>query len=557
MKRLSGKLLNVGIAALLASTLIVAGRSATSAHPAAHASLAGLPTIRLNNLVGEAHWTHTLDPAFVTDATSYSILDMTQAGFVKWLENGQVVPNLFTWRESKNRRVYWFTLRSGARFSDGHPVTVEDAAYTLNRSLAKSTASPVAMTYLGHIVGADAVNSGKASKLRGVKILNAHTIQISVDKPIAFFLKALTYPTAWVVERRVVAGHKPNTYMTNACAAGVGAGPFRLVCRNRGGSLSSFFPSGRTPSITVEPNPYYFGRHPQWRAVMPVIPTVDVNYRQYKAGGIDVTGIPTADITREKHSKGYVQYPTSQVDYITPDETTAPFNNVHCRLAVAYAIDRNTIDYKVLHSAEVPYYDVVPRRFLGFYNSPADPHYDAARAQSEMNQCPGKLKGVEIKYPSSSSDIDNEFAAISSMINQAGGQTTVKKLTLNDWYDAVGQPLSKTATQLVSNGWIMDYQDPQDYVTLLLRAGSNYDIGGFDNPQFNSLVDRADVAPTDKQRARLYRQAQHIALSTGAWISVGNVNGYALVKPSIHGFVGTLQGLYPRNHDYANITVGR
>ena len=62
-----------------------------------------------------------------------------------------------------------------------------------------------------------------------------------------------------------------------------------------------------------------------------------------------------------------------------------------------------------------------------------------------------------------------------------------------------------------------------------------------------SLVDRADVILDRKKRAPLYIQAQHIALSQGAFISLIEDLSSELVKPYVHGLIGSeaLNGYYP------------
>ena len=50
--------------------------------------------------------------------------------------NGGVKPNLLTsWIEHPNGTTYVYHLRSGMRFSDGKPVTVEDVLFSLRRNI--------------------------------------------------------------------------------------------------------------------------------------------------------------------------------------------------------------------------------------------------------------------------------------------------------------------------------------------------------------------------------------------------------------------------------------
>jgi ABC-type transport system substrate-binding protein len=144
------------------------------------------------------------------------------------------------------------------------------------------------------------------------------------------------------------------------------------------------------------------------------------------------------------------------------------------------------------------------------------------------------------------------------MLQGVGASVKLQPLPFNSWLNVVANPLQSTGHQLTENLWIEDYPDPYDYTTLLLRHGQNYDIGGFNNPAYNKLVDKAAVEANPTKRAQMYEAAQHIALSQGAWISIGNANGYALLNPKVHGFVGSeaFGILVPRSNNWANISIG-
>jgi hypothetical protein len=125
------------------------------------------------------------------------------------------------------------------------------------------------------------------------------------------------------------------------------------------------------------------------------------------------------------------------------------------------------------------------------------------------------------------------------------------------WYREGVAPTDGLLSIVNSASSVEDYPDPQDYCTLLLRPGYPRDIGEWNNAQYNSLVDRGEVTFNRGVRQQLYIQAQHIALSQRAWISVGQATDYAMVKPYVHGFVGSeaFYELIPRGNNWANITI--
>ncbi|MCD6520960.1 MAG: hypothetical protein J7M05_13660, partial [Anaerolineae bacterium] len=166
----------------------------------------------------------TLDPAMVQDSTSAEYVFHLFSGLVRLNEELQVVPDLATqWEISPDGRTFTFYLRPGATFQNGRAITSRDVIYSLERALQPSLGSPVALSYLGDIVGAEALARGETDHLAGVKALDDHTIQITIDEAKAYFLAKLTYPTAFVVDREQIE-RKGEAWVRNPN----GSGPFVL-----------------------------------------------------------------------------------------------------------------------------------------------------------------------------------------------------------------------------------------------------------------------------------------------------------------------------------------
>lgn len=536
------------------------GSSASSApgtpsQPSQSGNKGGLPILRLDYFVAEPQLAATLDPALVSSASDADTIALTNANLVKILPSGNVAPDLAHWTVDASRKVYTFTIRPGAKFANGHPVTAADAAYSIRRALAPSTASRVAMTYLGDVEGAATYNAGHARTLTGVQVVNSRTLRITLDKPIAFFLDTLAYPTADVLDRSVVQGKRAsavNNFLTNNCPGNQGAGPFTFVCHGK-----NFYRTGQTPKYDLVPNSNYYGPKPSVKLELPGVSTIDLAYRMYQAGELDTTPVPTTFLQRWQGNPRLHTFPTSIVTYLTPDTRSVPFSNVHCRLAAAYGIDRETIANDVLHGSTRAFYGVVPEGMLGFLGKSGVPTYNLDKARFEFAQCPYKSAPVAIKYPTGSSDADATYLAVAHMLTQVGFKASTDPISVHAWLNAVSQPLSATHTTIIRNGWQQDYPDPQDYVTLLLHSGSTYDIGQWKNSTFDALTSRADVTADTSRRAQMYKRAQKIALNNGAWISLTNALGHELIQARVHGLVGTsaFGDLVPRGGNWANVTV--
>jgi ABC-type transport system substrate-binding protein len=148
------------------------------------------------------------------------------------------------------------------------------------------------------------------------------------------------------------------------------------------------------------------------------------------------------------------------------------------------------------------------------------------------------------------------------MLNAVGFNAKLKAITANDWLSIVSSGfggMSKSQTQIVFDDWQQDYPDPQDYAELLMDCNQDYNIGGWCNAKYHSLMQKADVEGNAKKRAQDYIQAQHIAISEGAWVTEYNSLSFYLIKPNVHGIVPTVAygDLVPVNYDWSKVTVGK
>jgi ABC-type transport system substrate-binding protein len=227
-------------------------------------------------------------------------------------------------------------------------------------------------------------------------------------------------------------------------------------------------------------------------------------------------------------------------------------------VAVAYAVNRMALVDHLSDGITRPSHTILPPGMLGAYAGSDNPHYDLARARTALAQCPSRSAPVALTYPNIGPSSAQTGGSIVRMLAAAGFNVRLKLIPSIDWHTIVTHPLDQSGTQIVLNSWAQDYSDPQDYATLLLRSGQRFNVGEWHKATYDRLVDRADRLLRPGARAKLYRRAQHIALSQGAFISIGNKVAFALIKPYVHGLVGTeaYNWLMPRNFDWSEVSVG-
>lgn len=211
----------------------------------------------------------SLDPATAGDPSSLFAATLLNSGLVKFGPDLHIIPELAVSIPtiSADGRSYTFTVRDGARFADGSMCTAADVATSLARALSPRLHSAPARRYLGNIVGARAVESGRRTRLAGVRVIDPLTVRIRLTRPDADFLNKLALPVASVVEQH------GNTLE--------GTGPW---------AIAGWEPKG---ILSLVPRLHFYGGHLQLRGLklIPVSNRAQA-VAMYRKGTLDVAPVP-------------------------------------------------------------------------------------------------------------------------------------------------------------------------------------------------------------------------------------------------------------------------
>jgi peptide/nickel transport system substrate-binding protein/oligopeptide transport system substrate-binding protein len=94
-------------------------------------------------------------------------------------------------------------------------------------------------------------------------------------------------------------------------------------------------------------------------------------------------------------------------------------------------------------------------------------------------------------------------------------------------------------------GWIADYPDPQDWLTLQFTGGANNsnNFSDVNQPDLNSLLQQADVQQDSTKRFQMYNQAEQEIIDNVAWIPFQQEKLYWRQRTWVHGFSQDQLGL--------------
>jgi oligopeptide transport system substrate-binding protein len=464
------------------------------------------------------------DPA----TTSDSDLKLVFSGLVALDPHMNLIPDLAsTWEISPDGTVYTFHLRQNARFHDGRAVTAQDVIFSWERAAAPATRSGTVLTYLGDIVGVREMNRQAASGIRGLKAIDDHTLQVTIDMPKPYFLLKLTYPTAFVVDKANIATG-PDWYRHPN-----GTGPYKLI------------EWIKDKQIVYQANPdFYLGK--------PGLPYVVINLYSgegsalYETGDVDMAGVPLYSVDRflDPAEPLHKELHTSVnlcTDYIVFDSTRPPFNDIKVRQAFTMAFDRQEYIDVVLHGHALPAVGLYPPGLPGFNSMLKGISYDPQGARQLLAESkyggPTGLPAIVYTDSGFGSTVGLEVAALAQMWKQTLGVTiSIENIEPNYYTEQIS---ARHHGQLFTYGWCADYPDPENFADLLFYSDSNQNISGYSNLDLDKLLEAARTEQNVTRRMALYQQAEQIIVNDAPVLFITHSLSYTLVKPYVKGFVAT------------------
>lgn len=471
----------------------------------------------------------TLDPHEAGDVTSAGVLVEVFSGLVTLNTSLQVAPDLAErWDVSEDGLTYTFHLRLNAKFHDGKPVTAEDIKFSFERATDTETQSPEVSAYLDDIVGVLPKLAGQTDEVTGVRVIDAHTIEITIDAPKPYFLAKLTYPTSFVLDRENLAAEgddwvfKPN-----------GTGPFKLA-EYRVGQI-----------IVLERNEHYY-RGPALLDRVELILSGGSAMAMYENGEIDITGVGLSELDRVTNpleplnAEVVVAPPGFSLAYIGFNLSEPPFDDVDFRRALAYAIDKETIATRVLAELVYPATGILPPDFPGYNPEVQAPGFDPELAQELLAQSKygDNPPRIVVTIPGTGGSAGLDLEAILKMWEDTLGlRVELQQVETATYWDDLNDGRLQAFAGL---GWQADYPDPQDFLDILFHSKSQLNQSGYSNAEVDRLLEEARVEQDWPTRMALYNEAEQIIVDEVPWIMLWfSGEDIVLLKPYVKGYALT------------------
>lgn len=451
---------------------------------------------------------------------------------------------------------YTIRLRSDAHFADhpafangrGPPVSAEDVVYSFKRMFVPATKAVGAYLWQRTLVGVDefvAAGVGTAAPLRGVRALDAQTVEFTLKEPYPQFIYTLASPYAAILPAAI-----GDAIGDDLGTVAVGSGPYVLRSLDGAGAVLERNPTYRQDLFDPHAEGFDGAVHdPRWLQLagrpMPFIDRIELKfmvdgiarYNALAAGEVDYIEVAAAALPRVVASTSplvlndawadkvehrllqesgfvYIDFNHAHPQLGRGSDATEGARNRALRCALRRAFDWSARNRAFYNDLGVVFPGVLgnlsPEHDPAHAHAPADPV--AARALLEtagwtMDALP------TLRYGTVNDTAERQrFEQFRGFMVAIGYPAEKLELAAAPTFGDFVQAINDGQLDLISIGWALDL--PDAISAFQLYYGPNRAPGPnaaqYANPAYDRLYEAARVLPPSPERTALYRQMNRI-----------------------------------------------
>lgn len=489
----------------------------------------------------------TMDASKATDSSSFNQLNNVLEGLYKVGKNNKIEPGIATsYKVSKDGKTYTFTLRKGAKWSNGDEVTAKDFVYSWRRTVNPKTASEYA--YLFDVIkNASAIQTGKKSvSSLGVKADGKYKLVVTLTKKTPYFMKMITMAIFSPQNEKAV--KKYGSKYGTASKYMVYDGPYVQTGW-----------TGSNLSWKLKKNKYYWdAKKVSLKTInFSVVKSTTTGYNQYQSGKVDAVSLNAEQTKKLKGQSGYTVRKTASTFYLQYNFKNKYLKNKNIRKALSLVINRQQLISSALGSGTASK-GFVPAG-LSSYNGKDFASASYVKEFTEYNLKLAKkywklgLKQLGVKKVSLSLLADDtdagkattEYLQSAIESNLSGASISVSTVPFKTRL----QRQSQKDFQMVDSGWSADYADPTNFLDLMTSSNS-YDYGSYKSSTYNKYVALAESETNEAKRWNYMVKAEETLANDQAVTPLYQQSSAMLVNPKVKDVVyDTTSGTY--NFKYA------
>ncbi|NEC65407.1 ABC transporter substrate-binding protein [Streptomyces sp. SID9727] len=408
----------------------------------------------------------------------------------------QVVPDLATGlgKASADAKTWTYTLRKGVKFEDGSEITSQDVKYAVERSNFAPEALSNGPTYFkAYLEGGDKYKGPYKDKssegLKSIETPDKYTIVFHLNKPFADMDYLAAFSQTAPIQQKA---DKGASYVQKM----VSSGPYKFSAydESKGATLV------RNPEWDPKTDPIRKALPDKIQLKFNVNPTTVDEHLLNDETTADIAGTGLQSKTQPKvlvkaAEKAKTDNPyAGALQYLALNVNVKPFDNVECRKAVQYAVDKKSMVDSIGGPVKGdPASTVIPPTVAGYKKFDLYPTEgskgDAAKAKEHLTKC-GHPDGFKTTLTARSDRPDEVTAAtqLQNSLKAIGITAEIKQFPADKYFtDFAGVPawVHKNNAGMMMMAWGADWPTGFGFLDQIVNGSAIKPSGGTNLMELN------------------------------------------------------------------------
>jgi peptide/nickel transport system substrate-binding protein len=464
----------MGLAASIPSTMLVTEAEAATPQKGGH----------FRQFLRGGSISDTLSPTLGGDTQQQNVSRQLLSNLTELLPNGKATGELAeSWDVSANASTWAFKLRKDVEFHNGKTLDAKDVAYSINLHRGEDSTS---------------VAKGLVSGIKDIKVDSSNTVIFTLETGDADFPSTLTDSHFGII---------PAGTSDADVDKGIGTGPFKLKHWNPGVSAES------------ERNPNYFKEGLPYFDSVETLNSNDATARQNaivtgEADTIDDPDLKVLDLLSRKDGIRVLETPGTKHYTFPMRMDLEPYNNPDVRLALKYAVDRESMLASILFGHGYIGNDhPIARSMKYFAGDLPQREYDIDKAKFHLKKAGHQTLDITMHaadiYPGGvdAALLYKDHAA------KAGININIERVPSDGYWSEVWNKVPFCASYWSGRPTV------NDMFSLAFSNKSTWNETHWNNETFENILLEARAELDETKRAEMYTEMQRLVKDEGGLVA--------------------------------------
>ena len=438
---------------------------------------------------------------------------------------------LESWEPQDDGLTYILRVREGMTFDNGEPITADDVAYMVERSI-------------GTGYGQAWLFNSIAAVEEAPQIIDDYTLELKTVRYSPLVMDVLFMSGNAILDSDQVKEHATE------------ADPWaeEWVKRNAAGASGAYTIVSWIPDqeVVFEARPdYWRGPAAIDRVVWKIVPSAAERVALLMSGDVDmVEQLGPQELLALEGAEGIVvsDFPSKNMVFVLLNTAVPPFDDVDVRRAVSYAVDYDAILENVYQGKVDRLYGPLPGGSdYALPGSEAGYERDIERASELL--AGSSYDGSPVTLTIDNSRAVHELIAVQlqSQLREIGVEVKIEQMTPSVFAEAKGERTFQMAIDEMLT-WVDDPSYTLS-LTLLCDNGQNYqDYTGYCNEDVDRIIAAGWAEQDATKRQEMFEEAQRIIIDEAPMIFLAQPNFRIATRDYVKGYVHYIHAL-PQYYD--------